>query len=497
MAGIAALAVVGGATTASAADNPVGCGYATSGPAASTLCWLDMSAYNDTAASSTAGQNMTVTLPGGYTMTFNVIKRPVGSNPSVAFASRPATGRPLGDQLYPGLPGNAALANTAAASFSNTVTLRNIVVRDSAGAQVSGYAIASGDAEITADTERITWTSNAPITQLGSVAAANGCQASTATGFGTTTVSCTGTGLSAPYGTLAVKSVGATTFSARLDSTTGVEAVAFAVQTAKVTLNKQVVDRRLPADSFDLAVTSPEGTTVGTATTGGADTATTGPLTAMPRTAGQSFTLSEAASAGSSLANYDQSWSCTNATAGSTTSLPTGTGTSVAVSPQPGDDISCTVTNTAKQTDLSIVKAGPATAGVGEPVTYTLIVSNNGPGDSTGYTVTDQLPAGLTGVTTSTPGCTVTGQALTCTGGPLAFNERAVITVSGVADGSVQTLFNTAAVKSNEVDGNPGNDTSNEVTTEVVPLVSVAVGGGALALLGGGYALRRRPKTTA
>ncbi|WP_246127773.1 hypothetical protein [Amycolatopsis rhizosphaerae] len=48
VAGLAVMAVVSGASPASAQTaGPVGCGYGTGGPAASTLCWLDMSAYNE------------------------------------------------------------------------------------------------------------------------------------------------------------------------------------------------------------------------------------------------------------------------------------------------------------------------------------------------------------------------------------------------------------------------------------------------------------------
>ncbi|WAL67530.1 hypothetical protein ORV05_07040 [Amycolatopsis cynarae] len=109
-------------------------------------------------------------------------------------------------------------------------------------------------------------------------------------------------------------------------------------QTSKLTLNKTVASPVRASDSFDLSVTSPEGTTVGSATTGTAATATTGTLTVLPRANGSSYVLSEAA------------------TAGSTTALPSGSGTMKAVSPKPGDDIACTVTNSPLPADLGIVK---------------------------------------------------------------------------------------------------------------------------------------------
>ena len=62
------------ATSAVAPAAPAGCSFAQAGTGtfASTLCWLDLSAYNPTAASKPAGQPMTVTLPGGYTIKFNL-----------------------------------------------------------------------------------------------------------------------------------------------------------------------------------------------------------------------------------------------------------------------------------------------------------------------------------------------------------------------------------------------------------------------------------------
>ncbi|MEV7782432.1 hypothetical protein [Kitasatospora sp. NPDC088351] len=47
------------------------------------------------------------------------------------------------------------------------------------------------------------------------------------------------------------------------------------------------------------------------------------------------------------------------------------------------------------------VSPGPEIVKPGAAVTYTLTVKNNGPGNSSGYTVTDTVPAPLTNVKTS------------------------------------------------------------------------------------------------
>src|SRR6476646_11594571 len=59
---------------AAAPTAPAGCSFAQAGTGtyASTLCWLDLSAYDAALASKPAGQPMTVTLPGGYTIKFNL-----------------------------------------------------------------------------------------------------------------------------------------------------------------------------------------------------------------------------------------------------------------------------------------------------------------------------------------------------------------------------------------------------------------------------------------
>jgi hypothetical protein len=72
--------------------------------------------------------------------------------------------------------------------------------------------------------------------------------------------------------------------------------------------------------------------------------------------AGEQFTLSDAAASGSTtnMATYDASWSCVNANAASTTTLPAGSALSQLLTPAAGDDITCTVTNTAKPAGLTV-----------------------------------------------------------------------------------------------------------------------------------------------
>ncbi|MDX3764125.1 SdrD B-like domain-containing protein, partial [Streptomyces sp. AK02-04a] len=143
----------------------------------------------------------------------------------------------------------------------------------------------------------------------------------------------------------------------------------------------------------------------------------------------------------------------------------------------------------AKQADLSVIKvAGPAQeVAEGDPVDYDLIVTNNGPEPSTGWTLTDPLPTGLKSPSTTSTGCTIAGGTLTCKGGPLAVGQSRTIKVRGIAgrtDGNCVKLDNTVTVTGNEPDPDPGNNTDS-VTTKVdcIPLIDPAIGSAAAALL--------------
>ncbi|MFJ7417255.1 DUF6923 family protein [Streptomyces uncialis] len=126
------------------------------------------------------------------------------------------------------------------------------------------------------------------------------------------------------------------------------------------------------------------------------------------------------------------------------------------------------------ETDLAVTKAGPESASPGDTVTYTLTVTNNGPDPSTGWTLTDQIPAGLNGAATPTPGCSISGGTLTCTGGALAVGASTTITLTGTAAANVTRIVNTATVESEESDPDTGNN-RDSATTTVAPSVDLAL----------------------
>lgn len=347
-------AALASGTGAAQAAGPDGCSYGSGGPDAGTLCWLDMSTYQDALARSANGQPMSIGLPGGYTASFSVTARAVAGStfPAVEHRAAPLETRfAFGQTAYAGVSGQPVLYSVDAGNDNGvTLALNDIEVTDASGAPVTGYSFVVADAENNIAGENFTWTSDKPLSQLAVVnpTAAAGCTLPL-TGVGTTTVGCTGRGGgNGPYNEVLVRAdtPSSIALSMRTFARSG---IAFAIQTSKITFNKHVESRVDSNDSFDMSITSPEGTIAGAATTGTSNGASTGGITVLPRTNGAVYTLAESATAGggTDLGAYTQSWSCSNAATSSGTTLPSGSGTSKQLSPQAGDDITCTLTNSA------------------------------------------------------------------------------------------------------------------------------------------------------
>jgi uncharacterized repeat protein (TIGR01451 family) len=124
--------------------------------------------------------------------------------------------------------------------------------------------------------------------------------------------------------------------------------------------------------------------------------------------------------------------------------------------------------------DLSITKtdsADPVVAGA--TLTYTIVVTNNGPSTATNVVVTDPLPTGLVFASgTATGGGTVTNSGSTVTASipTLASGASATITIATtVATTATGTLSNTATVAGAETDTNTANNSAVAQTTIAVP----------------------------
>ncbi|HKY61868.1 MAG TPA: choice-of-anchor Q domain-containing protein [bacterium] len=116
-------------------------------------------------------------------------------------------------------------------------------------------------------------------------------------------------------------------------------------------------------------------------------------------------------------------------------------------------------------TDLAIVKtADDEIYVVGDEITYTLTVTNNGPGISPAV-VSDTLPSEVTLISVDA-GCAESGGIVTCDLGDLdpGASAAASVVVEANNDGTVE---NTATVSGADVDTDPSNDSSS-VTINVL-----------------------------
>jgi uncharacterized repeat protein (TIGR01451 family) len=408
LAAVVAVALPTAPAARAAAGDTSGCGFAPtgSGTYADTICWIDLSGYDDAQARSAAGQPYTLHV-GDYTVTFTA------RTTDVAGAERPpsitATGTPtwadgaLGNSKYPnsyhGIPGKPAWLIhhedfTPGADVGAQLTLDDITVTDPSGADVTSYAFIFGEAESSSQNEDTTWRSDRPITYLQTInpSGDRGCDQAVLTGLGTDSVTCPGRGPDGDgnWSSVLLRTTAPTTVSQAI-TTTSNNGSAFGIMVSRLRLNKTVDGRVRTTDSFDLSATTPEGGQLATASTGTDDSASTGPILVLPRNDGQGFTLSESATPGSGtdLAQYAQSWSCTRNGAPDPDLSATGV-TSEVVSPAVGDYIDCTITNTAASFTVTKAASEPV-AHPGDTVTYTVTVANTGP---VAYTSAD--PASFT-----------------------------------------------------------------------------------------------------
>ena len=128
--------------------------------------------------------------------------------------------------------------------------------------------------------------------------------------------------------------------------------------------------------------------------------------------------------------------------------------------------------------DLSITKSiDPTAAQVGDTVTYTVVVHNDGPDPVDGVVVTDDPPTGMSVVSIGTPSQgTVDPGTLTWTVGHLESNGSATVQVTASVD-TAGTKTNTVTVGApGVVDPTPDNNSASATLVSVEPPLDIAVG---------------------
>jgi uncharacterized repeat protein (TIGR01451 family) len=112
--------------------------------------------------------------------------------------------------------------------------------------------------------------------------------------------------------------------------------------------------------------------------------------------------------------------------------------------------------------DLAVTKVGsPNPVDLGSNITWTMVVTNNGPDTATGVTISDPMPAGNTYVSASTTQGSCTGGAiLSCSLGTIT--AKGTVTITLVTTPTVTgTVTNTVTVVGNETETDTSSNTAS------------------------------------
>lgn len=138
--------------------------------------------------------------------------------------------------------------------------------------------------------------------------------------------------------------------------------------------------------------------------------------------------------------------------------------------------------------DLSIQKSADPAGGpgdpalAGQPLTYTVTVTNGGPSAAANTTVTDDLPEGAEFVSAATdtgscptqPDSDASGGTVGCDLGTLANGATATVTIVVRPTGSSDSVRNTASTRSDAADPDPTNNTTT-ISTPVTPAADLSI----------------------
>ena len=160
--------------------------------------------------------------------------------------------------------------------------------------------------------------------------------------------------------------------------------------------------------------------------------------------------------------------------------VPSAVGTitnTATLSSTPGDPVSTNntavaITSVVPAADLAIGQSAfPSPVWLGDNVTYTIVITNNGPSIATGVVLQDTLPisAAFVSASASQGSCTNQAGAVTCNLGQLSAANTAIVTLT-LHPGNPGTITNHIRATANELDVNLTNIQTNLVT----PVITAA-----------------------
>ena len=125
--------------------------------------------------------------------------------------------------------------------------------------------------------------------------------------------------------------------------------------------------------------------------------------------------------------------------------------------------------------DLSVVKlVSDSNPNFGDVITWTIIVTNNGPSDSENVIVVDNLPSGLVYQSSEASIGSYDAATGVWTIGNLVYNKTATLSIKTLVNISNQEILNVAVVNSSTYDPNPDNNKANN-TTDVNPSADLSI----------------------